>query len=74
MLFGKLEDPADRYKLFKTNTAYAGCEMNIPPVFDVNGNYILPSRYETAIPDGTLVAVRGLMKMCSLSSCCLLIR
>ena len=37
--------------------------MNLPSVFDVNGDLVLPSQYKNVIPEGTLVAIRGSMKM-----------
>ena len=37
--------------------------MDLPPVFDVNGDPILPSQYKNVIPEGTLVAICGSMKM-----------
>lgn len=47
----------------KTHHAYRGYEMSVPPVFTADGNIVVPGNYEDAIPDGTLVAVRGKMKM-----------
>jgi len=36
--------------------------LDIPPVFDTDGDIIRPTEYESTIPDCTLVAVRGSMK------------
>lgn len=47
----------------KANQAYQCYEMCIPPVSTVDGKFVLPSKYEGVIPDGTLVAVRGETKM-----------
>jgi hypothetical protein len=63
LLFGELPDPLDRYRSLKANATYYGYEMNIPPVFDVDGNPVFPTEYQNSIPEGTLVAVRGSMKM-----------
>ena len=63
MLFGELPDPFGRYQSFKANTTYCGYEMDLPPVFDADGDLVLPPQYRDAIPEGTLVAVRGTMKM-----------
>jgi len=37
--------------------------MVFPPVFDSAGNLVLPGSYEAITPEGTVVAVRGAMKM-----------
>jgi len=37
--------------------------MDLPQVFDANGNLVLPTNYRDSIPDGTLVAAFGSMKM-----------
>ena len=47
----------------KANESYSRYEMCVPPVFDAQGHRILPALYKTAIPNGTIVAVRGSMKM-----------
>lgn len=63
VLFGDLPDPKGRYAALKANPAYNRYEMCIPPVFLDDGSLVVPSMYEELIPDGTLVAVRGKMKM-----------
>ena len=37
--------------------------MCILLVFDIDNNIVEPSEYKDTIPDGTLVAVRGKLKM-----------
>jgi hypothetical protein len=37
--------------------------MNVPPVFKANGNRVHPFQYKSAVPEGTIVAIRGSMKM-----------
>ena len=63
MLFGELPDPCGRYESFKQNAVYCGYEMDLPQVFDADGILVHPTKYEDVIPKGTLVAVRGSMKM-----------
>ena len=63
VLFRDLPDPKNRFAALKTTQAYQHYEMCIPPVFAADGEIILPWKYEEIIPDGTLVAVRGKMKM-----------
>ena len=65
--FGSLPDPAGRYSSLKENEAYRRYQMCILPVFDIDGNIVEPSKYKDAIPDGSLVAVRGKLKMYVLS-------
>ena len=52
-----------RFATLKANQAYQRYEMCIPPVFTSDGKIVLPLKYDEMIPDGTLVAVRGKMKM-----------
>ena len=47
----------------KENPTYHPYEMCVPPVSTANGNIVVPWKYEDMIPDGTLVAVRGKMRM-----------
>jgi len=61
--FGGLPDPLGQYRVLKMNETYLHYEMSVPPVFDAQGYHILPAEYRTAIPDSTIVAVRGSMKM-----------
>ena len=61
--FGSLLDQLGRYESFKKNTIYRGYKMDVPPVFTDDGNIVLPSDYKTAIPNDTVVAIRGSMKM-----------
>ena len=63
VLFSKLADPKGRYTLLKATQAYLRYEMCVPLVFTDGGDIVVPSNYEEMIPDGTLVAVRGKMKM-----------
>ena len=63
VFFGGLSDPLGRYRVLKMNESYLHYEMCVPPVFDAKGRRVLPARYGTAIPNGTIVAVRGSMKM-----------
>ena len=63
MLLRDLPDPERRYEIIKKNAAYHGFEMVFPPVFDGDGNHILPGDYKTTIPEGSIVTVRGTMKM-----------
>jgi hypothetical protein len=58
-----LPDPKGRYTMLKGSQTYSRYEMCIPPVFTPDGKMVVPSKYEEMIPDGTLVAVRGGMKM-----------
>lgn len=37
--------------------------MSFPPVFNADGDLVIPSEYEGVIPDGTVVVVRGTMRM-----------
>jgi hypothetical protein len=64
VLFCDLPDPKGRFKTLKENQAHQRYEMCIPPVYTADGKGVVPSKYEDAIPDGTLVAVHGKMKMC----------
>lgn len=61
--FGDLPDPSGRYRALKENDTYRRYQMCIPPVFDINNRIVEPSKYEETIPDGSLVAVRGKLKM-----------
>ncbi|KAF9782851.1 hypothetical protein BJ322DRAFT_178294 [Thelephora terrestris] len=61
--FGDLPDPKNRYARLKAAQTFNRYEMCVPPVFVADGNIVVPSKYEDMIPDGTLVAVRGKMKM-----------
>lgn len=61
--FRDLPDPQSRFVELKNTQAYLRYEMCTPPVFTSNGTNVLPWKYEDMIPDGTLVAVRGKMKM-----------
>ena len=61
--FGNLFDPSGRYSSLKENAAYRRYQMCVPQVFDVDNNLVKPSQYKDAIPDGTLVTVRGKLKM-----------
>jgi len=61
--FGDLPDPTERYSNLKVNEAYRRYQMCIPPVFDINNNLVEPLKYRDMIPDGSLVAVRGKLKM-----------
>ena len=63
VLFRDLPDPKDRFTELKKIQAYQRYEMRVPPVFTADGQLVIPSKYEEMIPDGTLVAVRGKMKM-----------
>ena len=63
VFFGGLPDPLGRYRTLKTNESYRRYEMAIPPVFDAKGRRVLPAKYRTAILNGTIVAVRGSMRM-----------
>ena len=63
ILFGDLPDPKNRYVVLKANQNFRRFEMCIPPVYLDDGSLVMPSTYEDSIPDGTLVAVRGKMKM-----------
>jgi hypothetical protein len=63
VFFGGLPDPLGRYRVLKMNETYSRYEMCVPPVFDAEGRRVPPALYRTAIPDGTIVAVRGSMKM-----------
>lgn len=63
MSFGELPDPYGRYESFKKNPIYCGYEMDLPPVFDAGGILVHPTKYNDVIPNDTLVAVRGSMKM-----------
>ena len=63
VFFSALPDPLGRYRVLKANESYSRYEMCVPPVFDAQGHRILPALYKTAIPNGTIVAVRGSMKM-----------
>jgi hypothetical protein len=63
VFFGGLPDPLGRYRALKMNESHSRYEMCVPPVFDAQGNRVLPAQYKTAIPNGTIVAVRGSMKM-----------
>ena len=61
--FGSLPDPQNRYRAFKKNLAHCGYEMSFPPVFNADGDLVIPSKYEGVIPDSTVVVVRGTMRM-----------
>ena len=37
--------------------------MSFPPVFNADGDLVIPSKYEGVIPDSTVVVVRGTMRM-----------
>ena len=50
-------------QLFKRNTPYCGYEMDLLQVFDADGNLVLPPKHRDIIPEGTLVIVRGSIKM-----------
>lgn len=63
VFFGGLPDPLGRYRVLKMNESYLRYEMCVPPVFDEHGRRVLPEKYRTEIPYGTIVAVRGSMKM-----------
>lgn len=63
VFFGDVPNPRDRYRVLKGNPAYRRCEMAIPPVFEADGTRIHPFHYRAAIPEGTIVAARGTMKM-----------
>ncbi|KAF9782686.1 hypothetical protein BJ322DRAFT_166115 [Thelephora terrestris] len=63
VLFGGIPDPLDRYRALKANNAYCRFEMIVPPVFEANGRRVHPTQYKSAIPEGTIVAIRGSMKM-----------
>ena len=63
VFFGELPDPLGRYRVLKMNESYLRYEMIVPPVFDAEGHRVIPGQYRTAIPNGTIVAVRGSMKM-----------
>lgn len=63
VLFRDLPDPKSRFTELRKSRAYQNYEMCVPPVFTADGNIVFPWKYEDAIPDGTLVAVRGKMKM-----------
>ena len=63
LLLSDLPDPLGRYEEVKKNPACCGYEMELPPVFDSDGNIVPPPQYQRVIPDGTLVAVHGSMKM-----------
>jgi hypothetical protein len=63
VFFGRLPDPLGRYRVLKTNESYSRYEMCVPPVFDAQGRRVLPELYKAAIPNGTIVAVRGSMRM-----------
>ena len=52
-----------RFAMLGSNPLYHRFEMCFPPVSTANGNVVLPSQYENMIPDGTMVAVHGKMKM-----------
>jgi len=61
--FGDLPDKLGRYAHLKENESYARYQMCIPPVFDIRNNLVNPLKYRDEIPDGTLVVVRGKLKM-----------
>ena len=63
VLFRDLPDPKGRFTVLRNTQTYQRYEMCIPPVFTANGKNVVPWKYENMIPDGTLVAVRGKMKM-----------
>jgi hypothetical protein len=63
VIFCDLPDPKGRYDRLKATQAFHRYEMSVPPVFTADGNIVVPSNYEESIPDGSLVAVRGKMKM-----------
>jgi hypothetical protein len=63
VLFSELPDPLGRYQALKANDAHRRYEMNVPPVFKANGNRVHPFQYKSAVPEGTIVAIRGSMKM-----------
>ena len=63
VVFRDLPDPKARYATLKGNPTFQRYEMVIPPIFKANGNLVVPGAYEDVIPDGTLVAVRGKLKM-----------
>ena len=63
MIFNDIPDPNGRYRNLKANNAYRRYEMIVPPVFEDNGRRVHPSQYKSTIPEGTIVAVRGSMKM-----------
>lgn len=63
VIFCELPDPKGRYEALKATPAFHRYEMCVPPVFTADGNIVVPRKYEDMIPDGTLVAVRGKMKM-----------
>ena len=65
-----LPDPLNRYESFKTNAIQSGYEMDIPQVLDSNGNLVLPTEYKDCIPEGTLIAATGSMKMWARSIFC----
>ena len=62
-VFYDLPDPQGHYTMLKATQAYRRYEMCIPPVFTADGNTVVPEEYKDKIPNGTLVAVRGKMKM-----------
>jgi len=66
--FGDLPDPVGRYANLKNNETYRRYQMCIPPVFDIDNNLVEPSKYKDTIPDGTLVAVRGKLKMYNINA------
>ncbi|KAF9779875.1 hypothetical protein BJ322DRAFT_1113194 [Thelephora terrestris] len=63
VLFSDIPDPLGRYRGLKANNAYRRYEMVVPPVFEANGRRVHPSQYKTSIPEGTVIAIRGSMKM-----------
>ena len=63
VFFGGLPDSLGRYRVLKMNESYSRYEMSVPPVFDAQGHRVLPAQYRTVIPNGTIVAIRGSMKM-----------
>jgi hypothetical protein len=60
LLLGELPDPENRFSQLSSFHSY---EMMVPPVFDADGELILPADYKDSIPQGTLVAIRGTMRM-----------
>ena len=63
VFFSGLPDPLGRYRILKANESYSRYKMCVPPVFDAQGRRVLPALYRTAVPNGSIVAVRGSMKM-----------
>jgi len=62
--FCDLTDPQSRFMALKASTAYHNYEMCIPPVFTADRlKTVVPWEYQDMIPNETLFAVRGKMKM-----------